>query len=102
MPRTFVAIAAKLHAVLDFRNGSVRRRLQVSEKRILTADWRKDVRAGRAPITQKMGQAAYEAGWEGLIVPSAVDPKGYNLLIFPDKLHPKSELEVLNADRLSP
>ena len=67
MPRTFVAIAAKLHAVLDFRDGNVRRRLQVSQKRILAVDWRKDVRAGREPITQKIGQAAYEAGWEGLI-----------------------------------
>ena len=67
MPRTFVAIAAKLHAVLDFRDGNVRRRLQVSQKRILAVDWRKDVRAGREPITQKIGQAAYQAGLEGLI-----------------------------------
>jgi RES domain-containing protein len=101
MPRTFVAFAAKLHAVLDFRDGNVRRRLQVSQKRILAVDWRKDVRAGREPITQKIGQAAYEAGWEGVIVPSAVDPNGYNLLIFPDKRNPKSELEILHADRLS-
>jgi len=101
MPRTFAAIAAKLHAVLDFRDGHVRRRLQVSQKRILAVDWRKDVRAGREPITQKIGQAAYEAGWEGLIVPSAVDPNGHNLVVFPDKRDPRSELEILHADRLS-
>lgn len=54
MPRTFVAIAAKMHAVLDFRDGSVRRKLQVSQKRILAVDWRKDVRAGREPLTDKV------------------------------------------------
>src|SRR5438132_820791 len=42
MPRTFVAIEAKLDVVLDFRQGGVRRLLQVSEERTLTVDWRKE------------------------------------------------------------
>jgi RES domain-containing protein len=33
MPRTFVAIQAQLGQVLDFRNGSIRQRLQLSEER---------------------------------------------------------------------
>jgi RES domain-containing protein len=100
MPRTFVAIEANLHVVLDLRDGSIRRRLQVSEERILTADWRKDMRGGHEPITQMVGQAAYETGWEGLIVPSAADLKGHNLLVFPEKLQSRSWLQVLHADRL--
>ena len=100
MPRTFVAIEAKLMAVVDFRIGSVRQRIQVSQDRILTVDWRKEVAAGREPITQSIGRAASEIGLEGIIVPSAADLKGHNLLIFPGNLEPGSEFQVLNPDGL--
>jgi RES domain-containing protein len=101
MPRTFVALAASLQAVLDFRLGSVRQRIQVSLDRILTVDWRKEVRAGREPVTQTIGRAAAEIGLEGMIVPSAADPKGHNLLVFPENLRPDSEFRVLHPDRLA-
>lgn len=100
MPRTFVATMVKLRAVLDLRQGRVRQRLQVSQDRILTVDWRTEVRAGRVPITQLLGRAAAEIGLEGLVVPSAADPNGHNLLIFPENLDPSSTATVLHADRL--
>lgn len=100
MPRTFVAIEATLQFVLDLREGGIRQRLQVSEERILSVDWRKEVRAGREPITQMIGRAAHETDWEGLIVPSAATSDGHNLLIFPDKLRPGSSITVLHPDRL--
>lgn len=100
MPRTFVAIEAKVHALLDLRNGTVRRRLQVSAEQILTVDWRAEVHAGREPITQRLCRAAHAGPWAGLIVPSAADPTGHNLLVFPDKLGPDDVLRVVNADKL--
>lgn len=100
MPRTFVAVAVKLQSVLDLRDGAVRQRLQVSLNRILTVDWRKEVHAGREPITQAIGRAASEVSLEGLIVPSAADPDGHNLLIFPANLQPGSEFTVLKAENL--
>lgn len=100
MPRTFVAMESKLQAVLDFRSGHVRQRLQVSLERILTVDWRREVLAGREPITQTIGRAAYEVGLEGLIVPAAADPNGHNLLVFPEKLRRGSEISVLHPERL--
>lgn len=100
MPRTFVAIAINLQSVLDLRDGAVRQRLQVSLDRILTVDWRKEVHAGREPITQAIGRAASEVSLEGLIVPSAADPDGHNLLIFPANLQPGSEFTVLKAENL--
>ncbi len=102
MPRTFVALEASLRAVLDFRLGPVRQRLQVSLERVLVVDWRKEVRAAQEPITQTIGRAALEIGLEGLIVPSAADPKGHNLLVFPGNLQSDSEIRVLHADRLAP
>lgn len=101
MPRTFVATVVKLRVVLDLRQGRVRQRLQVSHGRVLAVDWRKEVRAGCVPITQLMGRAAAEVGLEGLIVPSAADPNGHNLLIFPENLQPGSTATVLHVDRLS-
>jgi RES domain-containing protein len=97
MPRTFVALAINLQAVLDLRLGTVRRRIQVSLDRVLTVDWRKEVQAGREPITQTIGRAASEVGWEGLIVPSAVHPNGHNLLVFPANLHSGSEIRLLHG-----
>ncbi len=38
---------------------------------------------------------------EGLIVPSAADPNGHNLLVFPENLDAGSTATVLHADRLS-
>jgi RES domain-containing protein len=101
MPRVFVATVVNLHSVLDLRQGLVRQRLQVSQDRILAVDWRKEVHAGRVPITQLIGQAAAEIGLEGLIVPSAADHKGHNLLVFPENLATSSSATVLHAERLS-
>ncbi len=100
MPRVFVAIAVKLGQVLDLREGSIRRRVRVSDATIRTVDWRREVYHGREPITQRFGRAAHAAGWEGLIVPSAADPDGHNLLLFPERLGATSTVAVLNAARL--
>ena len=102
MPRTFVAIGAKLRRVLDFRQGTVRRRLQISLDRILEVDWRKEVLASREPITHALGSAASEVGIEGIVAPSAVDPHGHNLLVFPVNLQADSDLRVLYPERLKP
>jgi RES domain-containing protein len=102
MPRTFVAIKVKLHMLLDLRDGDVRRRLQMSEDRILGVDWRAEMHAGHEPITHPLARAVHAGPWEGLIVPSSADRNGHNLLIFPDKLGPNSTMTVANADRLRP
>ena len=102
MPRTFVALQVKTQSILDLTDGQVRRRLGVSLDAIRTVDWRSEMHLGRKPITQEIGQAAFEVGLEGLIVSSAADTKGKNLLIFPTNLQPGSTVTVLNADRLNP
>lgn len=100
MPRVFVAIEMKLKRVVDLRESHVRQRLHVSNDTMTTIDWRKEVNAGHLPITQAIGQAAFEAGVEGLIVPSAAKPEGFNVLVFPENLKKRSRIQVLNADSL--
>jgi RES domain-containing protein len=97
MPRTFVAMHVSLLAVLDLREGSVRRRLGVSETRMRSVDWRAETKGGHEPLTQRLGRAAHSSGWEGLIVPSAVRNDGYNLLVLPENLDAGSRVIVLNA-----
>ena len=97
MPRTFVAIRVRLQKVLDLRDAKVRRRLQVSIAKLLQIDWRQEMYASREPITQRVGRAAHSLGWEALIVTSAADPTGHNLLCFPDCLLTGSGMTILNA-----
>jgi len=100
MPKTFVAIRVRLHKVLDLRDAKVRRRLGISLSGLLSIDWRLEQYAGREPITQRVGRGAHALGWEGLIVPSAADPAGHNLLCFPDCLLTGSGMTILNAEEL--
>ena len=100
MPRVFVAVNVELLKVLDLRDGKVRQRLRVSVAKLLSIDWRAEVYAGRPPMTQRLGRAAHTTSWEGLIVPSAADSSGHNLVIFPDRLVASSRLSLVNADEL--
>ncbi|HEY1186555.1 MAG TPA: RES family NAD+ phosphorylase [Gemmata sp.] len=101
MPRTFVAIEAKLSAVLDLRSVPVLSHLGVSADQLTALDWRTEVQAGREPVTHRLARAVHPSTspWDGLIVPSAAAPGQYNLLVFPDKCSPGG-LRVVNAGHL--
>lgn len=88
LPRLLVGVKAKLHYLLDLTNGATRQRLRLSLATMLECDWRDDNRfERRESVTQAVGRACYDAGFEGLIVPSQADsPKGVNVVIFPEKL----------------
>ncbi len=83
-----IGIHAKLLYLLDLNDGRIRNRLRLSQRRILDCDWRDDNDFNHTEsLTQTMGRAAYNKGFEGLIVPSqANQPNGTNLVIFCDKL----------------
>jgi RES domain-containing protein len=101
MPRVFVAVEARLSKVLDLTEGDNRRRLGISERRLLECDWRKEMAGGAEALTQLVGRAAKEAGFEALVVRSGEDPEGRNFVVFPDNLRKSSQLTLLDADKLS-
>ena len=72
----------------------------VSECRMLEIDWRQAMASGSVPVTQRIGQAASETGLEGLLVPSAAERQGVNLVVFPQNLRSSSSIAVIDADRL--
>jgi RES domain-containing protein len=100
MPRTFVAIEFKLQVVLDLTDGRNRQAMAISENRLLDCDWRGEIQAGKAPLTQRVGRAASNAGIEASQVRSAADSAGQNLVVFVDNLRSGSSLAVIAADSL--
>lgn len=99
MPRVFVALNFHLGAVIDLSDGSVRRQLRISEKALLSCDWRKPV-PGELPLSQRIGQAAASAGIEGLRIRSAAAPDGENLVVFPENLQADSTIRVDRPEQL--
>jgi RES domain-containing protein len=102
MPRVFVAISVSLARMLDLTDGKTRHALGVSRDRMRREPWRRRQAAGREAVTQAVGRAAFEAGLEALLVPSAPDPGGGNLVIFPARLARSSRLEVERGRLLPP
>ncbi len=100
MPRVFAAITVSLSSVLDLTAGSVRQKLGVSLKRMLGEDWIKAQASGRVPMTQAIGRSAAATGYEGLIVFSAAEPGGRNLVWFPRNLRASSRIAICNVDQL--
>ncbi len=100
LPRTFVSIEVRLSVVIDLCDGEIRQRLGFSRARMLTHDWREATTKNLVSETQACGGAAALLGWEGMVVPSAADTAGRNLVIFPQNLSESSRLTVINAERL--
>ena len=100
MPRTFVAVEVELSDVLDLTDGKIRQSLGISIERMTKADWRADMRAGEIPLTHAVGQAAFEVGLEGLLVPSAAARGETNLVCFVENVLSRSKIEIVSADEL--
>jgi len=90
--RMFCVLEVRLAVVLDLTRGDLRRRLRVSRRRMRETDWRRSLAQGEEALTQALGRAAYAAGFEGLLVPSAPAKGGTNLVAFPSNLGPGSQV----------
>jgi len=64
--------------------------LILSEDAIRNLDWRRENRRRREALTQSWGWAFQNAGFEAILVPSAANSKGVNLVVFPENLAPAS------------
>jgi CheY-like chemotaxis protein len=94
LPRVLVALDLKVGRALDLRRGAVRRALRLSENAIRRGDWRHDNQTGAEAITQAWGFTFAQAGFEAVIVPSAADAGGTNVLVYPGNLLAASHFTV--------
>lgn len=92
-------VKVRVSAVLDLCDRRVRRRLKVTLTDLARPWWPVQETGGEA-LTQAIGRAAYEAGFEAVMMPSARHPGGTNLNVFPDKLRMDSCLGVSNEKDL--
>lgn len=93
MPRVFRALEVRLSAVLDLEDlpQPISGRLEAA----LAEDWRVLQASGQESLSQAIGHAAFEAGLEGLLVPSHARPGRTNLVAFIQNLQTTSSLRVL-------
>jgi RES domain-containing protein len=103
LPRVLISVQARLRRVLELTDRKVVRTIGVTRARLLGEDWRECKSCGEEALTQAIGRMAWKAGWEGLRVPSAPNPDGENLIVFPGNLlPPRSYLLIINRDQLPP
>ena len=78
----------------------MRRHLVISHVRMVAEEWWVRQGQNEEAATQALGRAAYAAGLEGLIVPSAARSGGRGLVFFPDNQRPGSVLTIVNPHEL--
>lgn len=102
-PRVIAGATVKVKRLLDLTDANIRRKLGFRLDELLDEDWKGIQLGGEESWTQAIGRGCREAGFEGLVVPSARDrPKGTNLVIFPDKLAKGSSCKVIAKEDLPP
>jgi RES domain-containing protein len=91
-----------LHQVFDLTAPGNRRRIGFSREELVLEDWHAIQSAGEESWTQAIGRGALNAGFEGLLVPSAQNRTGTNLVVFPENLQARSSMKILAKLALPP
>ena len=86
MPRVFQAIDVALERVVDLSARPALTRCGTTAEAIRTYDWRAESEAGRVPVTQRFGADCRDAGFQGVLAPSAAAPGGRVLVWFPENV----------------
>lgn len=101
-PRVMAGARIRLQAVLDLRQRRLRRKLGFGLNELLEEDWKSIQNGGEESWTQAIGRGCRDAGFEGLLVNSARQRRGTNLVAFPDRFARGSKVVVLAAAELPP
>jgi RES domain-containing protein len=81
--RVLVTLEVRLRRVLDLTGLEVQERLGLNSEEMRGVLWRVDQAGWHEALTQAVGRAAFGLGLEAIIVPSAPQVGGKNLVIFP-------------------
>jgi RES domain-containing protein len=88
------AIAVKLAAVLDLTNPNVQKEMGIESSEITS-----DKPADKEKLL-KIADDARSQGFEAILALSARDPRGKNLIVFPDKLKKSSSIRVIKTEQV--
>lgn len=101
-PRVMAGIELNVSTLLDLTNSSIRRKIGFTYTELVTEDWHTILSEGDESWTQAIGRGAKIAGFEGLLVPSARNRRGENVVIFPENLTSKSVCKLMATKDLPP
>ncbi len=89
LPHRLARIQVHLQRVLDLTDPATVTTLGLRPEQLMAEDWQP---------TQQLAAQARAAGFEALLVPSAVGP-GRNLVVFSDRLDPESRVRLVGTLR---
>jgi RES domain-containing protein len=89
-PRDLVSIRASLSKVLDLTDKKILEEIGISKDEIVSND---------ISVCLEVSRLAHRAGFEAVLAPSATK-KGSILVVFPNRLHPSSRLEVIGEKKI--
>lgn len=93
-PRLLVTVAVTLGNVIDLRaNGALASR-GLAERELL-GEWRGDI-ADPTP-SQTLGRSLAAGGFEGAILPSAIEPSSANLVVFVQNVDLSIAVQVIES-----
>jgi RES domain-containing protein len=98
-PVALTACHVHVARVLNLADPAVRRLLGVSARQLREVPWRAMQHAGQEPVTQAIGRLARAAGMQGLLVMSARQRRGLNLVLFRESVSDR-EVQILHPERL--
>lgn len=99
-PRVTAAAKVALSKVLDLTDSKILKALGFTQKTLIQEDWRALQKAGEESWTQAIGRGSGIAKFEALIVASARNRDGKNIVIFPQSLSNASKIDILGIDQL--
>lgn len=97
-PRVMAGAEVVLSKVLDITDASIRRKLGFTREDLVNEDWRGIQAAGDESWTQTIGRGCVQSGFEGILVPSARNPKGKNIVLFPQNFTAACKLQIIAAE----
>lgn len=101
-PRVMAGLDLNVTLLLDLTNSIVRQKIGFTYTELVSEDWHAIQSQGDESWTQAIGRGAKVTGFEGLLVPSARNRRGENVVIFPDNLTSKSVCRLAAKKDLPP
>ena len=101
-PKVVTTLDVDLQFSLDLTDRALLRALGTASAALTGCDFRRENASGAEAITQAIGRAAFAAGLEALLVPSAQATGARNLVVFPQNLQQGSAFTPQGLDVFDP
>ena len=98
-PRVMAGATANFDKVLELTDAKVQTKIGFTSKELVDEDWETIQASGEESWTQAIGRGCLSAGFEAILVPSARNAKGKNIVIFTANLK-GGGIRILAPDKL--